>query len=142
VAPSSATPGIEFNGKAVGHPVSADNARVLREKIPFVASYRQSPIRREALFVTTDSSGNTSTPEQHTNWDTDWDLIIPGNFGRQGHTNLLLYRRSVAESLFVSTDNGDIATLRQHTDWDKDWDLIVPGNFGGNGFTDVWFYRR
>ena len=139
---SSATPGIELNGKPVGNPISADNARVLRETIPFVASYRQSPIRGEALFATTDGSGNISTLEQHTDWDTDWNLIIPGDFGRQGPTDLLLYRRSVGEGLFVNTDNGDIAMLRQHTDWDKDWDLIVPGNFGGSGHTGLLLYKR
>ena len=97
----------------------------------------------EGLFASTDGSGNITTLAQHTDWDPDWHLIVPGNFGGSSHTGLLFYKRSVGEGLFVSTDgSGNITTLAQHTDWDSGFDLIVPGNFSGSGFTDLLFYRR
>jgi hypothetical protein len=97
----------------------------------------------EGLFVSTDGSGNIPTIKQHTDWDRDWDLIIPGNFGGDAHTDLLFYKQSVGEGLFVSTDGaGNIPTIKQHTNWDRDWDLIIPGNFGGDAHTDLLFYKR
>jgi hypothetical protein len=90
----------------------------------------------EGLFVSTDGSGNRSNIKQHTNRDWDWNLnlIIPGNFGRDGYTDLLFYKRLDGTALFVTTDgSGNISRLRQYTDWDRGWDLIVPGNFGGDG---------
>jgi Fibronectin type III domain len=95
----------------------------------------------ERLFVSTDGSGNISTIKDYL--DRLNHIIITGNFGGDGHTDLLFYRRSKGEGLFVTTDGaGNIADLKQYTDWDKDWDLIIPGNFGGDGHTDLLFYRR
>jgi len=97
----------------------------------------------EGLFVSTDGSGNISNIKQHTDWDRGWDLIVPGNFGGDGHTDLLFYKRLLGSGLFVTTDgSGNILRLRQYTDWDRGWDLIVPGNFGGDGHTDLLFYKR
>jgi murein tripeptide amidase MpaA len=97
----------------------------------------------EGLFVSTDGSGKTSTIKQYTDWDRDWDLIIPGNFGGGGHTDLLFYKRSIGEGLFVSTyRSGETSTIKRYTNWDRDWDLIIPGNFGGGGHTDLLFYKR
>jgi hypothetical protein len=96
----------------------------------------------EGLFVSTDGSGNIPIIKQYTDWDRDWNLIIPGNFGGDGHTDLLFYKRS-GTGLFVSTDgSGNIPIIKQYTDWDRDWNLIIPGNFGGDGHTDLLFYKR
>jgi hypothetical protein len=46
----------------------------------------------ESLFVSTDGSGNISEIRRHTDWDRDWSLIIPGNFGGRGFTDLLFYK--------------------------------------------------
>jgi hypothetical protein len=44
----------------------------------------------EGLFVSTDGSGNISTIKRHTDWDRDWDLIIPGRYTVPGgFTDLL-----------------------------------------------------
>jgi hypothetical protein len=97
----------------------------------------------EGLFVSTDGSGNISNIKQHTDWDRDWNLIIPGNFARNdNYTDLLFYNRRDGIGLFVDTDgSGNISRLRQYTDWDRDWNLIVPGNFGGDGRTDLLLYN-
>jgi hypothetical protein len=70
-------------------------------------------------------------------------VIVPGNFGGDGRIDLLLYKRSAGEGLFVTTDgNGNIATIKDNKDWDHDWDVIVPGNFGGDRHTDLLLYKR
>lgn len=93
------------------------------------------------LFVSTDGSGNIPTLKPHKDWDLDWDLIVPGNFGGDNHTDLLFYKRSTGVGLFVTTDgNGNILDLKQHTDWYKSWDMIIPGDFGGDNHTDLLFY--
>ncbi|HRI39916.1 MAG TPA: hypothetical protein PLO50_15275, partial [Nitrospira sp.] len=99
--------------------------------------------RPDGWFVSTDGNGNISTIKSHKDWDLNWDLIVPGEFGGDSHTDLLLYSRSTGVGLFVTTDgSGNIATIRQHTDWDKTWDLIIPGQFGGDGHTDLVLYKR
>jgi hypothetical protein len=97
----------------------------------------------EGLFASTDGNGNVPTIKQYTDWDRDWVLIVPGNFGGDGHTDLLFYKRSVGQGLFVSTDgSGNVTTIKQFNDWDRDWNVIIPGNFGGDGHTDLLFYKR
>jgi hypothetical protein len=97
----------------------------------------------EGTFFRSDGVGNISILKQHLDWDQDWDLIVPGNFAGNGHTDLLFYKRSTGEGTFVSTDGrGNISTIRQHLDWDRDWDLIIPGRFGGDDRTDLLFYKR
>ena len=49
-------------------------------------------VRSVGLFVTTDGNGNITDLRQHPDWDRDWDLIIPGNFGGSSFTDLLFYR--------------------------------------------------
>ena len=90
-----------------------------------------------------DGSGNVATIKQHTNWDRDWEVIVPGNFGGGPHSDLFLYKRSSGVALFLSTDgSGNVATIKEHADWDRDWDVIVPGNFGGGPHSDLFLYKR
>ena len=104
----------------------------------------------EGLFVGTDGQGGISDISRYTDWDTDWDLIVPGSWGRGSRTGLLFYKRSTGEGLFVGSDRqGGITEVRRHTDWDQDWDVIVPlkprGVVGGDligGFTALLFYKR
>jgi hypothetical protein len=68
-------------------------------------------------------------------------MIVPGDFGGGGHTDLLFYASHDGIGLFAATDgNGNISTIKQHTDWDKYW-TIAPGRFGGVGYTDLLFYN-
>ena len=95
----------------------------------------------EGEFYTTDGSGNIALLKKHTDWRKTWQLIIPGNFGGNGYTDLLFYNPTTGEGEFYTTDgSGNIALLKRHTDWRKTWQLIIPGNFGGNGYTDLLFY--
>ena len=126
-------------------PSLADKDAIVEEVTSGLINFCLAIVSAEVVaeFAGTYGGGNIATLQQHTDWDTNWNLIVPGNFGGSNRTGLLFYKRSNGEGLFVSTDgNGNIGTLQQHTDWDTDWDLIVPGNFGGNGFTDLLFYKR
>ena len=46
----------------------------------------------QVKFYATDGSGNITSMSQH-DWLDGWDVIVPGNFGGSGYTDLLFYRR-------------------------------------------------
>jgi len=72
-----------------------------------------------------------------------WDIIVPGNFGGDEHTDLLFYDRRAGDGkIYATNGQGDLTLLKHHTGWKKTWNIIVPGNFGGGGQTDLLFYRR
>jgi hypothetical protein len=99
--------------------------------------------RNVAEFYTTDGSGGMSFLKVHTDWRASWDIIVPGNFGGDGRTDLLFYDRNAGHGEFYTTDgSGGITLLRQQPYWRTTWDIIVPGNFGGDGHTDLLFYDR
>ena len=106
----------------------------------------QSPTLRSLIssqgeFYTTDGSGNISLLRRHIRWRQSWSLIIPGNFGGDGSTDLLFYDPTTGEGEFYTTDgSGNISLLRNHGGWRTTWSLIIPGNFGGDGSTDLLFY--
>ena len=92
-------------------------------------------------FYTTDGSGNIALLKKHTDWRKTWQLIVPGNFGGNGYTDLLFYDPTTGEGEFYTTDgSGNIALLKKHIDWCNTWQLIVPDNLGGNDYTDLLFY--
>jgi len=92
------------------------------------------------LFMTIEE-GKMKSLADHKAWGQEWDLIVPGNFGGDSHTDLLFYSASEGLGVFYTTDgSGNIEPLRTHHGWGKDWDLIIPGNFGGDGYTDLLFY--
>jgi hypothetical protein len=96
-----------------------------------------------AEFYSTDGSGGIARLRGHSNWRDSWFSIIPGDFGGDGHTDLLFYDRNAGTGEFYSTDgSGGITLLRAQPNWRNTWDIIVPGNFGGNGRTDLLFYDR
>jgi hypothetical protein len=92
-------------------------------------------------FYTTDGGGNISPLKNHRGWRKTWQLIIPGNFGGDGTTDLLFYDPTIGEGEFYIADGGgNISLLKNHGGWRKTWQLIIPGNFGGGGTTDLLFY--
>jgi hypothetical protein len=94
-----------------------------------------------AEVYTTDGSGGITRLRGYSNWRSSWYTIVPGDFGGDGHTDLLFYDRSAGYGEFYATDgSGGITLLRAQPAWRTTWDLIVPGNFGGNGRTDLLFY--
>jgi len=96
-----------------------------------------------AEFYTTDGSGGIARLRGQSNWRNSWHSIIPGNFGGDGHTDLLFYDQGAGVGEFYTTDgSGGITLLRSQPSWRTTWDIIVPGNFGGNGYTDLLFYDR
>ncbi len=99
----------------------------------------------EGEFYTTDGHGRISIlGNTHKRWRKSWDMIIPGNFGGSGFTDLLFYDKDKGEGEFYTSDgNGRIRPLgNTHRGWRISWDMIIPGNFGGNGFTDLLFYDK
>jgi len=96
-----------------------------------------------AEFYTTNGSGGITQLRGHSNWRSSWDIIVPGDFGGDGRTDLLFYDRNAGYGEFYTTDgNGGITLLRTQPGWRTTWDIIVPGQFGGNGRTDLLFYDR
>jgi hypothetical protein len=93
-------------------------------------------------FYTTDGSGNLSLLKKYTSFRKTWQLIVPGNFGGNGVTDLLFYDPTVGAGEIYTTDgSGNLALLKSYSSgWRKTWKLIVPGDFGGNGVTDLLFY--
>jgi peptidoglycan hydrolase-like protein with peptidoglycan-binding domain len=92
-------------------------------------------------FYTTDGSGNLSLLKKYTSFRKTWQLIIPGNFGGDGATDLLFYDSTSGEGEFYTTDgSGNLSLLKKYTSFRKTWQLIIPGNFGGDGATDLLFY--
>ena len=93
-------------------------------------------------FYTTNDAGGITLLKAQPGWRTTWDIIVPGNFGGSGRTDLLFYDRETGTGQFYSTDGGAIKELRTYTNWRRSWDLIIPGDFGGDGHTDLLFYDR
>ena len=92
-------------------------------------------------FYATDSQRNIGRLAAHSGWRSSWTIIVPGNFGGDGPTDLLFYDPSAGHGEFWTTDGqGNIAALRLHEGWRSSWAAIVPGNFGGSGHTDLLFY--
>lgn len=48
----------------------------------------------EGAFYTTDGNGGIRRLRVNSGWPHDWTAIIPGNFGGDGHTDLLFYDRT------------------------------------------------
>ena len=99
--------------------------------------------RGEGEFYTSDGNGRIRRLGNiHRGWRKTWDIIIPGNFGGNGFTDLLFYDREKGEGEFYTSDgNGRIRRLgNTHRGWRKSWKFIIPGNFGRSGFTDLLFY--
>ncbi|WP_439026792.1 hypothetical protein [Haloarchaeobius sp. DT45] len=103
------------------------------------------------FFATKQDSGGFFDPspsvlylkplQTHTGWQRNWDSIVPGDFGGDGHTDLLFYSREQGLGAFYTTDgDGGIRHLRTHRGWRKTWDQIVPGNFRDDSHTDLLFY--
>ncbi|MDX5418012.1 MAG: fibronectin type III domain-containing protein, partial [Hymenobacteraceae bacterium] len=87
-------------------------------------------------FYLTDGQGSITLLRQHTDWPTGLRLIVPGDFGGSGFTDLLFY--SGATGKFYTTDGqGGFRLLREHTDWRTSWRKIIPGQFGGSSFTNL-----
>jgi hypothetical protein len=88
-----------------------------------------------------DGHGHLTLLNGYGGWRRTFQLIVPGNFGGNGYTDLLFYDPSRGESEFYKANgNGNLTRLVTNTGWRKSWEIIVPGNFGGNGYTDLLFY--
>jgi hypothetical protein len=101
--------------------------------------------KREPLyaFYAVTNDGRMNRLSGGDNWRTTWDMIIPGDFGGDGKTDLLFYDRDAGLYAFYTvSSNGKLSRLSDGDNWRKTWDMIIPVNFGGDGKTDLLFYDR
>jgi hypothetical protein len=76
-------------------------------------------------------------------WRDTWSIIVSGNFGGDGASDLLFYDRAAGVGEYYRNNGGaNLSQLRVHDNWRKTWAQIVPGDFGGDGWTDLLFYER
>lgn len=108
--------------------------------------YNDSGPNAGVVFIFDSSQSGTGEIEQlasYSGWRTSWDLIIPGQFGGDDHTDLLFYNRSAGVGQFYTTDGlGGLTELATNRGWRGIWDLIIPGNFDDAGYTDLLLYDR
>lgn len=73
-----------------------------------------------------------------------WTAAVPGNFGGDGYTDLLLYATQPGLGEFYASDGkGGLQLLSGSEGFTKGWDIIVSGDFGGDDdWTDLFFYDR
>jgi hypothetical protein len=65
---------------------------------------------------------------------------VPGNFGGDGHTDLLFYERASGHGEFYKTDGkGGIAQLKVYDGWRTSWTFILAGNFADGSASDLLF---
>jgi hypothetical protein len=94
-------------------------------------------------FYTTNGSGDIALLAAHGDWDRGWDMIVPGQFGGDGRTDLLFYdREGKLGSFWATNGSGGIVALGDHGGWRDSWRTIVPGYFNVDGWTDLFFYER
>ena len=62
----------------------------------------------------------------HTDWNTDWTHIIPGNFTGGPYTDLLFYAAGSGTGAFWRTDGaGGISSIKAYNNWRPSWAAIV-----------------
>ncbi len=84
----------------------------------------------EGAFYATDGNGNIQLLKLQSGWRHTWSIIVPGDFGGDGHTDLLFYDPTAGEGAFYATDgNGNIQLLKLQSGWRRTWSMIVPGDY-------------
>ncbi|MGH7895230.1 MAG: S1 family peptidase, partial [Candidatus Binatia bacterium] len=89
----------------------------------------------------TDGGGGIQLIKGHA-WPSNWSLLIPGNFGGDGRTDVFFYDSvSGAGEFGRLSEPGNFQPLRQYAA-QAGYDIIVPGDFGRTSPTDLLFYDR
>ncbi len=99
----------------------------------------------EAEFYSTNGNGDLRrTGKTLKGWRKTWDMIIPGDFGGNGYSDLLLYDRKNGEAEFYTVmPGGTVLRLGQtHKNWRKSWYEIITVKFGRDNKTYLLFYDR
>ena len=111
----------EFNCcmRALGNPFCAVCQQVIRQALipylPIDGLVFYEPRTRTGAFYSTDGQGGISLLRRYTSWRKGWSLIVPGNFGGNGYTDLLFYEPSTGTGAFYSTDGqGGIPARAAH----------------------------
>jgi hypothetical protein len=93
-------------------------------------------------FYATNGAGRLQTqPIRQQRWGRSWDVIIPGNFGGDGRTDLFCYDRDNDKAQFWAFTGGAFRQVGSTLSMDHKWQHIVPGNFVAGEKTDLLFIR-
>ena len=98
------------------------------------------------VFFTLTADGDIRTQRMHSDLNTSWSLIVPGNFTGTPFTDFFCYDRNGGRNgrgygAFFSNDgNGNLTLLREYDNMDPTWTIILAGNFNGRGYDDLFFY--
>ena len=92
-------------------------------------------------FMRPTASANLALLQSHEGWRQSWDMIVPGDFGGDGNTDLLFYDRGGGVGEFYEVAGGKIALLQTESGWRSSWDVILPLRLGLD-FTALVFYDR
>ena len=102
-------------------------------------------LKGEAEFYSTSGNGDIRRiGKTLKGWRKTWDMIIPGDFGGNGYSDLLLYDRKKGEAEFYTVmPGGNLVRMGgTHRNWRKSWYKIIPGKFGRGNKTYLLFYDR
>jgi hypothetical protein len=107
-------------------------------------NHRQHQHRAQAPqpdLVGFDATGRMNLDTGNPGWRPTWDIIVAGNFIRNGLNQILLYDRGGGSAdRFDNTGRMNLDT--GNPGWRTTWDIIVAGNFIGNGLNQILLYDR
>jgi hypothetical protein len=91
-------------------------------------------------FYALSRAGRLQTqPIRQQRWGRSWDIIVPGNFGGDGRTDLFCYDRDSDKAQFWAFTDGTFRKVGSTLLMDRKWQHIVPGNFADGQKTDLLF---
>src|SRR5262249_8454844 len=95
----------------------------------------------------TDGAGHIIGPARPIRFDPPWDRvtwthIVPGFFGPQGFTGVLLYDQAAGFGRIYDFDGQGVFTLlTENADWRTSWTHIVSGRFdAASSYSSLFFY--
>ena len=77
------------------------------------------------------AAGGITQLKTYDGWRDTWSIILSGNFGGDGASDLLFYDRAAGRRRVLPEQRrGNLSQLRVYDNWRKTWAQIVPGDFG------------
>jgi microsomal dipeptidase-like Zn-dependent dipeptidase len=132
----------------------AELAPLLASADGYVASWERAWAARHALlfydpatgqgeFYRVDPNGELASLSWQPGWRQSWSIIVAGQFGGDGATDLFFYDRGAGQAEFYTCDpNGYLTQLSAHSGLRTTWSHIVAGDFGGDTGSDLFFYDQ
>jgi putative Ig domain-containing protein/IPT/TIG domain-containing protein/VCBS repeat protein/fibronectin type III domain protein len=89
--------------------------------------------------VTVTASDGSLTATQNFTWTVKNRLAVHGDFGGDGKSDIVVFRRSTASWYLLQSQTG--FTTSSLMPWGASSDVVVPGDYDGDGKEDVATYR-